>query len=335
MISKWVAITGSNGYIGSVLAKHCKEKGYKVLGVDYTYGSTQGNIYYNKYPYVDVAIGCKISDMTFANMCLTYKIQEVYHLAASADVKQSQELPFHFYHNNIGETAQMLHNLQATEWTKRGGKIVYSSSAAVYKEKNTPVSEDDEKCSPNAYGDSKLISEQLFHKLFEYFKVPSVIFRYFNVAGARDDVGDRLNTSHIIPIMCKAAYDGTSFNLYGTDYSTPDGTAVRDYIDVNDVCRAHFAAVEHMEANPGVHTYNLGTRTGTSLMNLVRKFEDVVKIDLNYNVSDRRPGDPGYLVANPNKFVDETGFDYSSNLESMIQSSWNYYCKKREEKNGI
>lgn len=331
----WVAITGSRGYIGSVLAKHCKEQGFKVLGVDYAYGSTQSNIYYNKFPYVDVAMGCKISDMMFANMCLTYGIRDIFHLAAAADVKQSQELPFHFYHNNVGETAKMLHNLQNTGWVKRKGRIVYSSTAAVYKERSIPVVEEDEKISPNAYGDSKLVSERLFDRLYEHFGIPSVIFRYFNVAGARQDVGDRLNTTHIIPIMCKSAYEGTPFNFYGHDFDTPDRTAVRDYVDVNDVCRAHFTAINHLESTPGVHIYNLGTKSGTSLLNLVQRFEDIVKIDLKYNMCDRRPGDPGYLVANPDKFITETGFEYSSNLESMIDSSWNYYCMKREEKNAI
>lgn len=332
---EYVAITGSAGYIGSVLAKHCKERGYNVLGVDIAYGSSGSNIYYNKFPYVDVAVGCCISSLDFSMLCQHYKVSKVFHLAASADVALSQKLPFYFYKNNVGNTSAMLHNLLNSGWLKRNPQIVYSSTAAVYKETNAPIKETWYKGSPNAYGRSKLASEELFYELYELFDVPSAIFRYFNVAGALGDVGDRLTTNHVIPVLCKAAYHGLTFQLYGDNYLTTDGTCVRDYIDVNDVCRAHFTASAYIESTPGVQTFNLGTMHGVSVMELIRKFEDVVGIDLKYEIIEKRPGDPGFLVADPTKFINDTGFEYSSNLELMIKSAWEYYCSKQEEKNAI
>lgn len=321
---EYVAITGSKGFIGSVLAKHCKERGYNVLGVDHLYGSSQSNIYYNKYPYVDVALGACISSPDFASLCQHYKVSKVYHLAASADVALSQQLPFHFYENNVGNTSAMLHNLINFGWLSRKPQIVYSSTAAVYKESSRPVNEKSDKGSPNAYGRSKLMSEALLKELFDFFGVPSTTFRYFNVAGARGDVGDHFTSHHILPVLCRSALRGKKFKLYGDDYFTSDGTCIRDFIDVNDVCRAHFTASEYMYSNPGAHVYNLGTQYGTSILELIHKFEDIVKIDVNYEVAERRNGDPAFLVADPTKFIEETGFSYSSNLESMIVSTWEY-----------
>jgi UDP-glucose 4-epimerase len=329
--NKWVAITGSAGYIGSVLAKHCKGCGYNVLGIDIVYGSEGSNVYYNKHAYIDVAMGACISSYVFTTLIQYYGIDTIFHLAASADVKQSQETPMRFYENNVGNTAAMLQNLSSISWK---GKIIYSSTAAVYEESNTPVAEESEKKPPNYYGDSKLKSEKLFDVIYERHGISSTVFRYFNVAGARGDVGDRPETTHIIPIMCKSAFTGTPFFLFGNDYDTRDGTAVRDYIDVNDVCRAHFHASDFLDLNPGVHIFNLGTSIGTSLNELIHTFEDVNKIDLQYILSGRREGDPGYLVADPSKFINETGFFYQSSLNSIIKSSWDFYCY-REEKNGI
>jgi len=332
---EYIAITGAAGYIGSVLAKHCKERGYGVIGVDYKYGSAGTNIHYNKFPNVDVALGACISSHDFASLCQHYQVRKVFHLAASADVELSQRLPFHFYENNVGNTAAMLHNLINTGWLDRHPQIIYSSTAAVYKESSHPVSEYSDKGSPNAYGRSKLQSEDLFVEVFNFFRVPSVTFRYFNVAGSRGDTGDHLQSHHIIPVLCKSAYSGTRFKIFGDDYPTIDGTCVRDYIDVNDVCRAHFTACEYLYSTPGRHIFNLGTQNGTSILELIRKFEDVVSIDLNYDICKRRNGDPAFLVADPNKFINETGFQYSSNLQLMIKSAWEYYCLKQEDKNGI
>ena len=324
----WVAITGSKGYIGAILAKHCKMLGYSVLGVDHEYTNL------DQPAYVDRVLDCCISDIKFAEACKELNISTVFHLAASADVKLSQEMPFLFYYNNVGNTARMLHNLTQSGWVERNGKIVFSSTAAVYKEISKPVLENSPKGSPNEYGKSKLMCEKLIQKLFSFYKIPSVTFRYFNVAGANKDLGDRIDTSHIIPILCKSAYSGKPFSLYGSDYETKDGTAVRDYLDVNDVCRAHFTAIEYLNSNPGAHIFNLGTKQGTTLNELITKFEDVVKIDLTYALAPRRPGDPGFLVANPDKFINDTGFQYQGNIESIISSSWEFYCY-REDKNGF
>lgn len=331
---EYIAITGSNGFIGSVLAKHCKERGYGVIGVDWTYGSKGSDISYNN-KYVDVAIAGCISGQTFASMCLHYKVSKVFHLAASADVESSERIPFHFYNNNVGNTAAMLHNLINSGWLNRNPLIVYSSTAAVYRQSDSPVKESSPKGSPNAYGRSKLMSEKLLEELFKYFKVPSTTFRYFNVAGARGDVGDRPNTNHIIPVLCRSIINSKPFDLFGIDHNTQDGTCVRDYIDVNDVCRAHFTAVDYMSNNKDSHIFNLGTQKGTSLLQLIREFEDTIKVDLVFNVADKRLGDPPFLVADPNKFINDTGFEYSSNLQSMIESCWQYYLKISEDKNAI
>jgi UDP-glucose 4-epimerase len=332
---EYVAITGSAGYIGSVLAKHCKELGYGVIGIDLKYDISEERVYHSKYPYVDIAIGACISNTLFSAICNEYKVSKIFHLAASADVELSQRIPFHFYQNNVGNTSHMLHNLVNTDWITRSPQVIYSSTAAVYKEHIMPVVEISEKGSPNAYGRSKLASEYLLKELFDFYQIPSVTFRYFNVAGARGDVGDNLHTNHIIPILCKSAISGKPFKLFGIDYSTVDGTCVRDYVDVNDIARAHIHASEYLNTNRGNFTFNLGTKTGTSLLQLIRIFEDTVGVDLVYQISDRRDGDPAFLVANPSLFIEETKFQYTSDLNTIIESTWNYYNFLNEANNGI
>lgn len=327
---EYVAITGSAGYIGSILAKHCHNLGYGVIGVDLKYRDQV-----NTSPYIDIEVPGCISGKYFSHICKQFSVSKVFHLAAHADVELSQKQPFIFYHNNVGNTAMLLNNLLEDGWAQRNGTIVYSSTAAVYKESPLPIAESAPKGSPNAYGRSKLQSEMLMQELYDFYKIPSVTFRYFNVAGANVDMGDHLDSFHVIPSLCRSVFNNQKFKLFGYDYDTSDGTCVRDFVDVNDICRAHFTAVEHLVKEPGVYKYNLGTYYGTTILELIRRFEDVINIDVNYDIVDRRSGDPGYLVADPSRFIEETGFEYSGNLESMLKSSWEFYCKKIEEKNGI
>ena len=328
-MTEWVAITGSAGYIGSVLAKHCKERGYNVLGCDRVYKDD------NRQKYVDVALQCEYQDPHFAVMCDRYNIKTVFHLGGSASVPLSVKEPFEFYSNNLGNTSTMLENLLKRGWADRKGQIVFSSTAAVYNLSTSHLKEDSPKGSPNPYGRSKLMAEQLFAELVEK-GITSTVFRYFCVAGSYGDVGQPLNYPHIIPRIMDAAYNGPGeLTIYGSNWDTPDGSAIRDYISVNDICRAHFHTAEYMNTHKGCHTFNMGTKKGTSVFEMIRTFEDVIGLDVPFDIGDPRPGDPAILLCDPSKFIEETGFVYEEDLSDMMKSAWDWYIFKREDKNGI
>jgi UDP-glucose 4-epimerase len=323
-MADWIAITGSAGYIGSVLAKHCKDRGYNVLGCDRAYKPG------DKQQYVDLPLACGYEDPHFAVICERYNIRTVFHLGGSASVPLSVEDPFEFYQNNVGNTSAMLRNLLKHGWAERDGHIVFSSTAAVYDPSTSYLTESSPKASPNPYGRSKFLAEIVLGELYEK-GITSTVFRYFCVAGSYGDVGQPLNYPHIIPRIMEAAYTGNPLTVYGMEWDTPDGTAVRDYISVNDICKAHFHAVDYMKTNKGHHTFNMGTMRGTSVLELIKTFEDVIGIDVPYDIGNPRPGDPAILLCNPSKFIEETGFEYDEILEDMIKAAWDWYVYKKEE----
>lgn len=329
MMSNWVAITGSAGYIGSVLAKHCKQRGLNVLGCDKAYGE------YAEQKYVDVALACEYQDPHFAVICERYNIKTVFHLGGSASVPLSVKDPFEFYTNNVGNTSAMLDNFLKRGWQERKGQIVFSSTAAVYDLSESHLKEDSPKKSPNPYGRSKFMAEQLFAELVSK-GISSTVFRYFCVAGSYGDVGQPIDYPHIIPRIMDAAYDGPgNLTVFGSNWDTEDGSAIRDYISVNDICRAHFHAAKYMDTHHGCHTFNMGSMRGTSVFEMIETFEDVIGLDVPYDIGEARQGDPAILLCDPSKFIEETGFEYEEKLEDMIKQAWEWYIFNKEDKHGI
>lgn len=310
-----VLITGSAGYIGSVLCKMAKERGDHVIGID---------VEQHKHRYLDVVpppMSC--GDERVAELAADYKVDAVFHLAASASVTDSLSRPLLFYQNNVGETAAMLDNLVMTGWK---GRIVFSSSCAVYGQPAYDVIKEDCPQVPiSAYGKSKKMCEEMLYDMYYAHRFPITMFRYANVAGAFDDVGDHLNSHHVIQKLCHSIVRESNFNVYGTEYPTRDGTCVRDYVHVKDVCRAHFYAAENVK---GFETFNIGNETGTTVKQLVERFTAVTGKEVKAVDSIERPGDPHTLVVSPKKLIDH-GFNFKhSNLDDIIDSAWKYFTKE-------
>lgn len=316
-----VLVTGSRGYIGSVMMKTLTELGHEAIGIDIEenpHGSTR---YGNSY--------CiNINDMAAAELVVYNEIDTIFHFAASADVGLSVASPELFYYNNIGNTSTFINNLISLGWQ---GKFIFSSTAAVYKESQFKVTENDVLGSPNPYGKSKLACEWLLEDITKSHNIKVVAFRYFNVAGAWDDCGDHHNAGHIITRLCDAAYQNRPFTLNGTDKKTPDGTCIRDYLHVRDVCDAHLQAVSFLESNDGFHVFNLGTSTGWSNKNIIHAFYMFTSKKVEVINGPGRSGDPDHLVAHADKFVHKTGYRYThSSLENIISTAWQYYTNKME-----
>lgn len=306
-------ITGSSGYIGSVLCKEAKERGHYVVGVDKNYTPHK---YYNEFHQVNINSN---------NLAQLDKIDAVFHLAASADVTNSTIRPSLYYHNNIGATAKFLDTLLLNGYNN---PIIFSSTAAVYERSNSACIEEEGVNPFNSYGTSKLMCEVYLKDLYSIHNLPIAIFRYFNVAGAYGDVGDHLDSHHVLQKLCYSAKENKPFRIFGHDLDTRDGTCVRDYIHVRDVCNAHFKALDYIRSNPGnhYHIFNLGTNSGVTVRELAARFKVRTGKNIQIESTGPRPGDPYYLVANPSKFINTTDFKYEySDIDLIIDSAWDWY----------
>lgn len=328
-----ILVTGCNGYIGKAFCKYYKEEGHKkddkIIGVDIADGSN---------PYVDNFVkGSFASDEVIAAVT-ALNPTTVYHFAAIASVPDSFNNPAKYYSNNVAETINLINGLINTGWK---GNFIFSSSAGVYSLKSSPVSEDDLKDPIHPYGRSKKLAEEFIALMArEYPDINFFTFRYFNVAGAYDNIGDHLESGHVIQKLCHAVKTKTPFTINGTYYNTKDGTCVRDYIHVKDVCKAHVHMQKYFESFPaGSVPYdvcNLGTSKGCTIRDIVSMFERVTGEKVDIIEGEPRFGDPEYLVADTNKFLNRYTFIYeSSELDRIVKTSWDFYSMKWNEKNGV
>ena len=315
-----VLITGSRGYIGSTLAKTFTEMGVIPVGVDRDMRANGSNIYGMYYP-------ASFEDESVADLVYELKIDTICHLAADASVPDSVKRPSKYYQNNVAATIQLLDNLVKRNWT---GKFIFSSSAAVYADSGKLSSESDVPVPCNPYGTTKLMNEHTLRDYYNAYGISIVCFRYFNVAGGWGDVGDHYFAEHVIQKLCRSAITGEEFTIFSDKKNTPDGTCVRDYLHVRDVCDAHVHAIKYLDKNPGFHIYNLGTNKGTSIKQLIAQFITTTGMNLQFATGDPRPGDPDFLVADGHRFVCDTGYTYKhSDLDNIIASAIEYTKTKK------
>lgn len=309
-----ILITGNAGYIGSVLCKEAKDRGHTVIGID---------VLQPKHNYTDIFIQDDIKNLSAIKPCMEHHIDAIFHLAASADVTNSVTRPALYYSNNIGATSYFIDGMLQRGWR---GPVIFSSTAAVYGVTDAPCKEYEDINPPNAYGTSKLMCETFLNNIWKSHKIPVVTFRYFNVAGAYDDVGDHIESSHVIQRLCYSAIENKPFFMYGYDLDTRDGSCIRDYLHVRDVVSAHFHALEFIDNNPGYYTFNLGTKQGLSVKELAASFIKRSGKNIYIKPSTPRPGDPSKLVANPDLFINTTKFNYKySDIDNIVDSAWSWY----------
>lgn len=325
---KVAIVTGAYGYIGSVLTKTLKQDGYYVVGIDNEYAALTDwlkSTGKRRTAYCDeFLVNCFASE-TSLNMIHHFPDATVFHLAANSLLGPSAYEPLTYFENNTANTLKLIQHLRPTN------RLVFASTAAVYgPTKNKSIKETAELAPPNNYGLSKLWCEQILDSYHELGHIKTTSFRFFNVVGGWDDVGQQEDTPHIFNKLCDSAFEGTTFQIYSDRYPTPDGTCIRDYVHVRDICRAMVHADEYMKdfSQPNCHNkYNLGTHSGHSVDEIIMMFQAVTEIKIKTEVVDHRVGDPAVLVANPNKFIKDTKFKYkhSNSLSEMISSAWRYY----------
>jgi UDP-glucose 4-epimerase len=323
-MEKWVAITGCNGYIGGQTVLRFKDLGYKIIGVDRNMTSPWIQ------EQVDIFIPGDFVNPMFVNMIIDKDPVALIHIAGTSLVGPSMTDPSTYYVNNVGSTAKLLGALAERNWTRT---VVFSSSAAVYGNPSVnTLTEESTKLPISPYGQSKLMAEQVLRDCAKAYGFRTVALRYFNACGADSKVrhGQLKQATHIIARVMETIVNNGVFTLNGTDFNTPDGTCVRDYLHVEDIANAHFLAVKYAEAMPVQSSeFNLGSGRGTSIKEVIASIERITGKTVIVHTGGPREGDPATLVASASKFTFSAGWKPdASSIDNIIRSAWNWYNSK-------
>jgi len=313
-----VAVTGCAGYIGSILSKMLTERKYNVYGCDWSVN--------NSIDFIKSYSNVSFDDDAYIENIIKNKVKVIFHLAATSLVGPSFTNPLEYYDNNTGRTAVFLNKLISAGWF---GHIVFASTAAVYggyPRNGNSFNEYSETAPLNHYGQSKLFCEHIINSA-QVNEITCTSFRFFNVVGSYKGLGEEYDDTHLFSKLCFSAINDQPFYLYGTDYPTGDGTCIRDYVHVVDVCEAQILAATKL--NTVSNVYNLGTSKGTSVYQIINAFKEYTGKNVNVVLSEKRKGDPPSLIADPRKFICYADFKYNhSTLREMIMSTWDYYNER-------
>lgn len=325
-----ILVTGGAGYIGSHTTLELLDEGHNVIVVD--------NLSNSKKEALDRVEDITGKSLTFYQTDLLDKaglneifdehdVDAVIHFAGFKAVGESVSKPLAYYHNNITGT------LYLCELMKKHGvtDIVFSSSATVYGDPHkVPIKEDFPLSATNPYGRTKLFIEEILRDLHvsnEHWNI--ALLRYFNPVGAHKSgkIGEDPNDipNNLMPYITQVAVGKLDkLSVFGDDYPTHDGTGVRDYIHVVDLAVGHLKALEKLQSDPGVLTYNLGTGQGYSVLDVVKAFEEASGQDVPYQITDRRPGDIASCYADPTKAEQELEWKAEHELLDMCKDSWRW-----------
>ncbi len=316
-----ILVVGGAGYIGSHMVKMLRETGYEPVVLD---NLSTGHA---------DAVGTAplfMSDIRSQNTldCLfeSTKFEAVMHFAACSQVGESMSDPGHYYDNNVAGTINLLNVMQ-----KHGVKrFIFSSSAAVYGYPGVALINERTATAPiNPYGQSKRMVEQVLEDMAKAYGIQYTALRYFNAAGADPEgqLGERHDPeTHLIPLVLKVASGQTNaMRIFGRDYDTPDGTCIRDYVHVNDLCRAHELALQRLLGGGDSAVFNLGNGLGFSVQEVIDAAREVTGHPIPCINAPRRPGDPDRLVADSTLARKTLGWrPVYSNLETIIGHAWQW-----------
>lgn len=316
-----ILVVGGAGYIGSITTEQLLESGHKVVVYDNLATGHRQAV-----PPAALLVEGDLADTErLEGVFREYPIQAVMHFAGLIVAPESVRDPAAYFANNIAGTISLL-NVTVRSGVKR---FVFSSSAAVYGEAETiPIPESAPELPSSPYGESKLVVERLLRWYEAALGLRYASLRYFNAAGASVERGeDHCPETHLIPIVLEAALgQRAEVAIYGTDYPTPDGTCIRDYIHVSDLAGAHILALESLEQESGI--YNLGNGKGFSVREVIETARRVTGAPIKVVEGPKRPGDPPALVASSERAQVKLGWKpQHSDLATVIESAWEWRCR--------
>ncbi len=320
-----ILVTGGAGYIGAHCCKELATRGFHPVVFDSLVKGHREHVRWGDFHQGSTTRAADLAD------CLgRFRIEAVMHFAAFIEVGESMADPGVYYLNNVAGSLNLLQAMAA-----HGIKqMVFSSSAAVYgSPQRVPIDEEHPRAPLSPYGWSKQMVETMLADFGAAGGLRSIALRYFNAAGAdaSGEIGERHTPeSHLIPRLLAATLSQSPVEVYGTDYATPDGTCIRDYIHVSDLARAHVLALEHLLAGSPGGTFNLGQGQGYSVREVINKVMEITRRPLRVQLAARRPGDAPVLIASNEKARRELGWTpRHSRLENIIATAWQWHQRQR------
>lgn len=320
-----VLVLGGAGYIGSHINKRLHKEGYETIVFD--------NLVYGHREAVrwgDFVQGDLENQEELERVFCDYRIEAVFHFAAYAYVGESMEEPEKYYLNNVANTLKLLSVMR-----KYGcSKIIFSSTCATYGEPDrVPITEDMKQRPINPYGRTKLMIEKILEDYGRAYGLKYVILRYFNAAGAdpEGEIGESHNPeTHIIPLVLEAANgEREDIKVFGTDYDTPDGSCIRDYIHVEDLAAAHLLALHYLEQGKQSDCFNLGNASGTSVLEVIESVRRVTGRVFQVVEAGRRAGDPARLVGSSRKAQELLGWKpVYGEIDTIVKHTWKWHLKR-------
>jgi UDP-glucose 4-epimerase len=323
-----VLVVGGAGYIGSQMVLTLAERGHEVTVLDDLSSGHREAVLAGEF------VEGSIADTTTLDRLFTgQRFDGVMHFASFIQVGESVVEPAKYYRNNLSNTINLL-DAMVRHGVKR---FIFSSTAAVYGEPQyVPLDEAHPRAPINPYGKTKWMVEQALQDYDRAYGLKSICLRYFNAAGAdpQSRIGELHEPeSHLIPLVLQAAAgDRPHISVFGNDYETPDGTCIRDYIHVVDLCTAHLLALDRLMRGGGSDAFNLGNGAGFSIREVIDTARRVANRDIPVIESARRAGDPAQLIANPARAMKELGWlPERNNLEIIVRDAWNFYRRHRKQ----
>lgn len=321
-MAETVLVTGGAGYVGSHTCKVLAARGYLPVSLDNLVRGHRWAVQWGPLAENDITDGTAL-DRIFS----AYRPKAVIHFAAYAYVGESVDNPAKYYGNNVAGSIALLDAMR-----RHGcGNIIFSSSCSTYGiPSQSPIPEDHPQVPINPYGRSKLMMEQIIRDYGSAYGIRHAILRYFNAAGADPDgqIGeDHDPETHLIPLLLQTVQgERKCTEVYGTDYDTPDGTAVRDYVHVMDLGNAHVLALQYLIQSGSSLCLNLGTGQGNSVLEVIEAVRQVTGKPVAYRTVDRRPGDPPMLVARADQAYSLLGWKPGFiDIKDTISTAWHWH----------
>ena len=317
-----ILVCGGAGYIGSHINKELNKNGYETVVFDNLIYGHREAVKWGTFIEGDLS-----NTEDIEKVFSTYDIEAVFHFAAYAYVGESVNEPEKYYYNNVVNTLNLLKVMRKHNCKK----IIFSSTCATYGEpEKVPITEDMPQNPINPYGMTKLTVERIFKDYKKAYGLQFAVLRYFNAAGADPDgeIGESHDPeTHIIPLVLDAASGKRAdIKVFGTDYDTPDGSCIRDYIHVTDLADAHLRALHYLENGGEGDFFNLGNTIGTSVLEIVDSVKRVTGKDFKVILSDRRAGDPAKLVGSSEKARRVLGWEPKyADIDTIVKNAWEWH----------